>query len=257
MASDIAASPGRFFWLMALFGIGAMVMRGAGCSFNDITDRDFDAQVARTAKRPIPSGQVSVKQAIFWMVALSLTGFVVLLQFDLFAILVGIASLGLIAVYPFMKRITYWPQFVLGLAFNWGALLGWAAVRDDIEAPALLLYVAGIFWTLGYDTIYAHQDKEDDVLIGVKSSALALGERTRPWLFIFYAGAIVFTALSAWQAALAWPFYVALALGAAQLIWQSARIDLDDPHDCLAKFKSNRLYGWWILGGIVISQLIA
>ena len=256
LASDIATSPWRFLWLMVLFGIGAMVMRGAGCTFNDITDREFDARVARTANRPIPSGQVSVGQAVVWMVALSLTGFVVLLQFNLFAIWVGVASLGLIAIYPFMKRITYWPQFVLGLAFNWGALLGWAAVQGDIEWPAVLLYVTGIFWTLGYDTIYAHQDKEDDVLIGVKSSALALGEATRPWLFAVYAGAVVFTAASGWQAGLAWPFFAALALGAAQLAWQAARIDLDDPFDCLAKFKSNRLYGWLVLGGIVAAQFI-
>ena len=243
-------------WLIALFGIGAMVMRGAGCTFNDITDRDFDAKVARTANRPIPSGQVSVKQAVVWMIALSLIGCAVLLQFNVFAIGVGIASLLLVAIYPFMKRITYWPQFVLGLAFNWGALLGWAAVRGDIETPAVLLYIAGILWTLGYDTIYAHQDKEDDVLIGVKSSALALGDKTRPWLFVFYAAAIVLTAWSGWVAGLAWPFYVALAFGAAQLAWQAVRIALDDPHDCLAKFKSNRLYGWLILGGIVASRVL-
>ncbi len=257
MASDIAAAPWMFLWLMALFGIGAMVMRGAGCTFNDITDRDFDAKVARTANRPIPSGQVSVKQAVVWMVALSLTGCAVLLQFNLFAILVGIASLVLVAIYPFMKRITYWPQFFLGLAFNWGALLGWAAVRGEIAMPAILLYIAGILWTLGYDTIYAHQDKEDDVLIGVKSSALALGEATRPGLYVFYAGAIVFTVWSGWAAGLAWPFYAALAAGVLQLAWQAARIALDDPHDCLAKFKSNRLYGWLLLGGIIAAQLVA
>jgi 4-hydroxybenzoate polyprenyltransferase len=178
------------------------------------------------------------------------------LQFNPFAIVVGIASLVLVAIYPFMKRVTYWPQFFLGLAFNWGALLGWAAVKGEIAAPAILLYVAGILWTLGYDTIYAHQDKEDDVLIGVKSSALALGQATRPWLYIFYAGAIIFTAGSGYVAGLAWPFYVALGVGALQLAWQAARIALDDPHDCLAKFKSNRLYGWLLLGGIVAARLV-
>jgi 4-hydroxybenzoate polyprenyltransferase len=231
-------------------------MRGAGCTFNDITDREFDARVARTANRPIPSGQVTVKQAVVWMVVLSLVGCAVLSQFNAFAIWVGIASLVLVAIYPFMKRVTYWPQFFLGLAFNWGALLGWAAVRGTIEAPAVILYIAGILWTLGYDTIYAHQDKEDDVLIGVKSSALALGEATRPWLYVFYAGAVVFTAWSGFAAGLGWPFYVALCAGAAQLAWQAARIALDDPHDCLAKFKSNRLYGWLLLGGIIAGRLV-
>jgi 4-hydroxybenzoate polyprenyltransferase len=252
----LAADGWPSLWLIALFGIGAMVMRGAGCTFNDITDRDFDAKVARTANRPIPSGQVSVKQAVVWMVALSLVGCAVLLQFNAFAIWVGIASLALVAIYPFMKRITYWPQFFLGLAFNWGALLGWAAVTGEIGTPAILLYIAGILWTLGYDTIYAHQDKEDDVLIGVKSSALALGEATRPWLYIFYAGAVVFTAWAGVAAGLAWPFYVALCAGAAQLAWQAARIALDDPHDCLAKFKSNRLYGWLLLGGIIAGRVL-
>ena len=257
LATRDYSPPWAFLWLMVLFGIGAMVMRGAGCTFNDITDREFDAKVARTAHRPIPSGQVSVKQAVAYMIALSLIGCAVLLQFNPFAVWVGIASLGLVAIYPFMKRITYWPQFFLGLAFNWGALLGWAAVRGDIDAPAIILYIAGILWTLGYDTIYAHQDKEDDVLIGVKSSALALGGATRPWLFVFYGGAIAFTAWAGFAAGLSWPFYVVLALGAAQLAWQAARIALDDPHDCLAKFKSNRLYGWLLLGGIIAGQVIA
>ena len=256
LASDIRADPWTFVWLMVLFGIGAMVMRGAGCTFNDITDRDFDAQVARTANRPIPSGQVSVKQAVAWMIALSLTGFAVLVQFNWFAIWVGVASLFLVAIYPFMKRVTYWPQFFLGLAFNWGALLGWAAVRAEIAAPAIILYIAGIVWTLGYDTIYAHQDKEDDVLIGVKSSALALGEATKTWLFIFYGATIALTAWSGYAAGMTWPFYVALAVGAAQLGWQAARIALDDPHDCLAKFKSNRVYGWLLLAGIVAAQFV-
>jgi 4-hydroxybenzoate polyprenyltransferase len=251
----LAAEGWPSLWLMALFWIGAIVMRGAGCAFNDITDRDFDAKVARTADRPIPSGQVSVAQAAAWMIALALVGFAVLVQFNSFAIWVGVASLGLVVIYPFMKRITYWPQFFLGLAFNWGALLGWAAVTGEIAAPALLLYVAGILWTLGYDTIYAHQDKEDDLLVGVKSSALALGSNTRPALLVFYAAAIALTGLAGWQAGETWPFYVLLAAGAAQLAWQAGGVALDDPHDCLAKFKSNRLYGWLILGGIVAGRV--
>jgi 4-hydroxybenzoate polyprenyltransferase len=243
-------------WMMFLFWLGAVVMRGAGCTFNDITDREFDAKVARTADRPLPSGAVSVGQAIVWLVMQSLIGLLVLIQFNDFAIMLGIASLSLIVIYPFMKRITYWPQFVLGLAFNWGALLGWAAERGDLAMPAVLLYIAGIFWTLGYDTIYAHQDKEDDLIVGVKSSALALGERTRPALLAFYVGAIVFTGLAGWTAGLAWPFYLVLAAAAAQLAWQAGEVKTEDPVDCLAKFKSNRFYGWLILGGIVAGRVV-
>jgi 4-hydroxybenzoate polyprenyltransferase len=244
-------------WMMFLFWLGAVVMRGAGCTFNDITDREFDAQVARTADRPLPSGDVSVGQAIAWLVVQSLVGLLVLIQFNDFAVMLGIASLGLIVIYPFMKRVTYWPQFFLGLAFNWGALLGWAAVRGDLDTPALLLYIAGIFWTLGYDTIYAHQDKEDDLIVGVKSSALALGERTRPALLIFYTGAIVFTGVAGWEAGLTWPFYLFLSAAAAQLAWQAGELEIEDPFDCLAKFKSNRLYGWLILAGIIAGRVAA
>ena len=243
-------------WFFVLFGIGAAVMRGAGCTFNDISDREFDAKVARTADRPIPSGAVSVRQAIFYLVSLSLIGCLILIQFNPFAIGLGAASLLLVAIYPFMKRITYWPQFVLGLAFNWGALLGWAVVRGDVQAPALILYAAGIFWTLGYDTIYAHQDKEDDLIVGVKSSALRLGAHTRPWLVIFYVAAVVLVGLSGWLMHLSWPFYGALGLAALQASWQVAIVSLDDPDDCLSKFKSNRLFGWLLLAGFILGQII-
>lgn len=253
----LASEGGPSLWLISLFWLGAVVMRGAGCTFNDISDREFDAQVARTADRPLPSGDVSVGQAIAWLVVQSLIGLLVLIQFNDFAVMLGIASLALIVIYPFMKRITYWPQFVLGLAFNWGALLGWAAVQGDLARPAVLLYVAGICWTLGYDTIYAHQDKEDDLIVGVKSSALVLGPRTRPALLIFYTGAILFTGAAGWEAGLAWPFYLFLAAGAAQLAWQAAEIDTEDPFDCLAKFKSNRLYGWLLFAGIVAGRVVA
>jgi len=223
--------------LIVLFGIGAVAMRGAGCTLNDIADRDFDAQVARTRTRPIPSGAVSVRQAALFMMVL------------------GVLVLALIGTYPFMKRITYWPQFFLGLNFNWGALLGWAAVRDGLGTPAILLYLGGICWTLGYDTIYAHQDKEDDVRIGVKSAALKLGAGTRPYLFGFYAGAVALWA-AAGAAERLGPLYVAaLALVAAQLLWQAARVDIDSPVDCLAKFRSNRLVGWLLLVGIVASHV--
>ncbi|HVA35407.1 MAG TPA: 4-hydroxybenzoate octaprenyltransferase [Stellaceae bacterium] len=242
--------------LIMLFGIGAVAMRGAGCTLNDIADRDFDARVARTRTRPIASGAISIKQAIAFMALELAIGAAVLLSFNRMAILLGVLVLALIATYPFMKRITYWPQFFLGLNFNWGALLGWAAVRGDLKWPAALLYAGGICWTLGYDTIYAHQDKDDDALIGVKSSALALGSRTRPFLFIFYIGAVALWAASGALAANAWPFWLGLALAAVQLLWQAATVDIEDGADCLAKFRSNRLVGWALLLGIVAAHVV-
>ncbi|MBT3553223.1 MAG: 4-hydroxybenzoate octaprenyltransferase [Rhodospirillaceae bacterium] len=252
----LAAEGWPSMYLFVLFGLGAMVMRGAGCTFNDITDRDFDGRVARTADRPIPSGAVSVTQAVIYMGALALIGLAILMQFNRFAVIVGAASLLLIVIYPFMKRVTYWPQFFLGLAFNWGALLGWAAVRGDLGLPAYLLYAAGIFWTLGYDTIYAHQDKEDDALVGIKSLAIKFGSATRPYLYIFYAIAIALMAASGWAAGLSWPFYALLAAGAVQLAWQARDIDLDDPVDCLVKFKSNRLFGWLLVAAMIAGRVV-
>jgi len=253
---SLAAEGWPNLYLILLFGLGALVMRGAGCTFNDITDRDFDGRVARTADRPIPSGAVSVRQAVLYMGALLLIGLAILLQFNRFAVIVGAASLVLIVIYPFMKRITYWPQFFLGLAFNWGALLGWAAVRGDLGLPAYLLYAAGIFWTLGYDTIYAHQDKEDDALVGIKSLALKFGSATRPYLYAFYAAAIALAAASGWAEGLAWPFYALLAAGAVQLAWQARGIDLDDPVDCLVKFKSNRMFGWLLFAAMIAGRVV-
>lgn len=251
------ATPGwPSLWLVVLFGLGAIIMRGSGCVFNDITDRKLDAMVARTADRPLASGAVSLVQAVVFMIALGLLGFFILLQFNLFAIWVGAASLILIAIYPFMKRITYWPQAVLGLTFNWGALLGWAAVQGDLATPALVLYASGFFWTLGYDTIYAHQDKEDDLMFGVKSSALKLGDKTRPWLFVFHGLSLVLLGVAGSLVQLGWIFYLALFLGMLQLAWQSADVDIDDPKDCLAKFKSNRLYGWLIFAGIIVGRVV-
>jgi 4-hydroxybenzoate polyprenyltransferase len=244
-------------WLLALFAVGSLVMRGAGCTVNDIIDRDIDARVARTAERPIPSGAVSLWGAAVFLALQLAMGVLVLVQFNTFAILVGAASLPLVFTYPFMKRVTYWPQLALGLTFNWGALVGWAAVQGGIGSPALALYGAGIFWTLGYDTIYAHQDKADDVFVGVRSTALRLGDATRLWLFAFFGAAVVLTALAGFLAALAWPFYLALFLAAGQLVWQAATVDTDDARDCLAKFKSNRLYSWLVLAGIVAGQLLA
>jgi 4-hydroxybenzoate polyprenyltransferase len=252
-----AAAGWPSLWLMVLFGVGAIVMRGAGCTYNDIVDRDFDGRVARTADRPIPSGAVSVKQALAFLVAQALVGLGILLLLTPTAIELGVLSLGLVAIYPLMKRVTWWPQFFLGLAFNWGALMGPAAVLDAVPPWAYALYAAGICWTLGYDTIYAHQDKEDDALIGVKSSARWLMSWTRPALYLFYAAAVVLFALTGWLAGLAAPFYGLLGAGAVQLAWQAARIDIDDPIDCLAMFKSNRLFGWLMLAAIVAGRVAA
>jgi 4-hydroxybenzoate polyprenyltransferase len=240
--------------LLALFAVGALAMRGAGCTLNDIIDRDIDARVARTRTRPLASGALTLRQALLFLALELAIGAAVLFSLDRLAQLLGIAVLALVATYPFMKRITYWPQFFLGLNFNWGALLGWAAVAGNLRWPALLLYLGGIAWTLGYDTIYAHQDKEDDALIGVKSSALALGDRTRPGLFLFYGAATALWGGAGAAAGLGWPFWAGLGAAALQLAWQAARVDTDDPADCLATFRSNRLVGWILLIGIAAAH---
>ncbi len=250
------AAPGWPDWrLIALFGIGAMAMRGAGCTLNDIIDRDFDARVARTRTRPLPSGAVSLRQAVLFMLAELAVGAAVLACLDRLAVWLGFLVLLLIGTYPLMKRVTYWPQFFLGLNFNWGALMGYAAASGRLDAAAFWLYAGGIAWTLGYDTIYAHQDKEDDVLIGVKSSALALGPRTRPALFLFYAAAAALWAKAGSTAALGWPFYLGLGLVLLQLFWQAAFVDTEDPADCLAKVRSNRLAGWLMLAAIIAAHV--
>jgi 4-hydroxybenzoate polyprenyltransferase len=242
--------------LLALFSMGAVVMRGAGCTLNDIADRDYDGQVARTRLRPIPSGRVSVRQAAVFLAAQLAIGAAILLSLNRASILLGLAVLGLIATYPYMKRITYWPQLFLGLNFNWGALIGWTAVTGSLAWPPILLYLGGICWTLGYDTIYAHQDKEDDARIGVKSSALALGEKTRPFLFVFYGGAVALWIAAGIAAGLNAIFLIAFALAGAQLAWQATHVDIGDPIDCLAKFRSNRIIGWLLLAGIVGGHLV-
>jgi 4-hydroxybenzoate polyprenyltransferase len=242
-------------WLFAAFGIGALLMRGAGCTYNDIIDRDLDARVARTKNRPLPSGQVTVRQAILFLLLQMACGFLVLLSLNNFAIAVGAASLVLVFTYPLMKRVTFWPQFFLGLAFNWGALLGWAAVRGEMALPAVLLYVGGIFWTLGYDTIYAHQDRRDDPNAGIKSTARRFGLGSKPWLYVFYGAATGLFAAAGVAAGHGWLFFLGLSLGAAQLAWQVWDLALDDPKDCLAKFRSNRLYAWLFLIGILGDQV--
>ncbi|WP_299623983.1 4-hydroxybenzoate octaprenyltransferase [Pelagibius sp.] len=247
-AAQASVAPSWFLYL--LFGLGAVLMRSAGCTVNDILDRDYDAKVARTADRPIPSGEVSLAQAGVFLLLLLLASFVILLQMNALTIVVGCASLLLVFPYPLMKRITYWPQLWLGLTFSWGALLGWTAVTGAFGWPSLLLYLGGIAWTLGYDTVYAHQDKEDDVLIGVKSTALKLGTATRPWLLVFYGIALALFGSAGAVAGLLWPFWIGLAAVALHLLWQVAALKMDTPQDCLTKFKSNRFVGWLFLAAV-------
>jgi 4-hydroxybenzoate polyprenyltransferase len=239
-------------WHVALFFVGAFAMRGAGCTWNDIVDRDLDSRVERTRSRPIPSGQVTVRQAAVFLITQALVGLLVLLQFNSFAIWTGIASLAIVAIYPFMKRLTYWPQIVLGLAFSWGALMGWAATFGRLDVPALWLYAGAISWVIGYDTIYAHQDREDDALIGVKSTALLFGDHTKPLLGVFYSLAVVLIGVSGITAHAGICFALGLAAFAAHLGWQIWRLDINDPDLCLTLFKSNRDAGLILFAGLVI-----
>ena len=251
LAAGIAHDLGRLPFILVLFLIGAFVMRGAGCTWNDITDRDLDAQVERTRSRPIPAGQVSVPQAAAFLVLQALIGLLVLLQFNRFAVGCGVASLVIVAVYPFMKRITYWPQIVLGLAFSWGALMGFAVTFGRIDATALVLYAGSIAWVIGYDTIYAHQDTEDDALIGIKSTALLFGARTKPALLVFYGLAVALIGMALALAGAGWMAWIGLLAFAAHLVWQISRLEIGDPALCLRIFKSNRDAGLLLFGGLL------
>jgi 4-hydroxybenzoate polyprenyltransferase len=253
----VGAREGVNLWHLVLFFVGAFAMRGAGCTWNDIVDRDLDARVERTRSRPIPSGQVTVATAAAFLVLQAMIGLAVLLQFNRFTIYVGLASLGVVAVYPFMKRITYWPQIVLGLAFSWGALMGWPATFAQLDPPALLLYAGAISWVIGYDTIYAHQDREDDALIGIKSTALLFRERTKPMLALFYALAVALIAVAGFSAGAGLIFALGLLAFALHLAWQIARLDVDDPINCLAVFKSNRDAGLILFAGLVLDAAAA
>jgi 4-hydroxybenzoate polyprenyltransferase len=256
LAAVAAHARGPSILHLILFFIGAFAMRGTGCTWNDIVDRDLDASVERTRSRPIPSGQVSVIQAALFLVLQALIGFAVLISFNGFAILLGIASLAIVAVYPFMKRITYWPQIVLGLAFSWGALMGWAAAFGNLTAAPLLLYAGSISWVIGYDTIYAHQDREDDALIGIKSTALLFGPRTKPMLVLFYAVAMLLIGAAGYLAGAGWPFALGLAAFAGHLGWQIVRLDAADPDNCLAVFKSDRDAGLILFAGLLLDAAI-
>ncbi|NRG19821.1 4-hydroxybenzoate octaprenyltransferase [Rhizobiales bacterium] len=242
---------------LALFLIGAIAMRGAGCTYNDLVDQDIDAKVARTRSRPIPSGQVTPLQAKVFLVLQALVGLAVLLSFNRFTIVLGIASLLPVAIYPFMKRVTNWPQLFLGFAFSWGALMGWAAAFGSLGWTPILLYLGGILWTIGYDTIYAHQDKEDDALVGVKSTARLFGERTKPALVLLYAGATALFAAAAAMADAGPAAFAGIAAGAIHLLWQIARLDINDPDQCLKLFRSNTRYGWIVFAGFLVEAMIS
>ena len=244
-------------WYLGLFFVGAFVMRGAGCTYNDIVDRDYDGRVARTALRPIPSGAVSVRQALIWAAILSLIGLAVLLQFNQFTIWLGMGSLGLIAIYPFMKRFTYWPQLVLGLTFKWGALVGWSAIYSTVDPAALVLYAGCVAWTIGYDTIYAHQDKEDDALLGLRSTALRFGDKTKSWVGGFYGIAVALWAIAGFLANAHLVFFVALALVTLQLSWQVSTLETSNPANCLRRFRSNKDVGWAIFLGLIADMAVS
>jgi 4-hydroxybenzoate polyprenyltransferase len=242
-------------WHIVLFFIGAFAMRGAGCTWNDLVDRDLDRKVERTRSRPIPSGQVSAGQATIFMMAQALVGFLVLIQFNRFTVFTGLASLLVVAIYPFMKRITYWPQIVLGLAFSWGALMGWPAAFDHLDWPAIILYAGSISWVIGYDTIYAHQDREDDLLIGIKSTALLFKDNTAPMLASFYAGAVGLIGIAGLMAGGGAMFVFGLIGFAAHLAWQVLRLDVRDPAHCLKLFKSNRDAGLLLFAAMLLDAV--
>jgi 4-hydroxybenzoate polyprenyltransferase len=256
LAAVAAHARGPSLSHIVLFFIGAFAMRGAGCTWNDIVDRDLDASVERTRSRPIPSGQVSVAQAGLFLVLQALVGFAVLISFNTFTIALGIASLTIVAVYPFMKRITYWPQIVLGLAFSWGALMGWAGAFGRLDWPALLLYAGSIAWVIGYDTIYAHQDRDDDALIGIKSTALLFGSRTKPMLVLFYGLALILIGAAGFTAGAGIVFGLGLLAFAVHLAWQVVRLDIADPDNCLAVFKSDRDAGLILFGGLLLDAAL-
>jgi 4-hydroxybenzoate polyprenyltransferase len=243
-------------WLIIGCTLGAFLMRGAGCTWNDYTDRHIDGQVERTRSRPLPSGQVTPNGALVWMVAQALLAFLILLTFNPTAILLGIASLVLVAVYPFAKRFTWWPQLFLGLAFNYGVLLMWAAKTGGLSLPPIYLYFAGVVWTLHYDTIYAHQDREDDALIGVRSTALLFGEGTHQMLWLFSGGVLIFAALAVLIAGGGLIALIGAVGFAVHMAWQIRSLDIDDPTQCLALFRANRAAGLVLLAGMVIDTVI-
>jgi 4-hydroxybenzoate polyprenyltransferase len=252
------ATPGLItnLWHLVLFAVGAILMRGAGSTFNDIVDRDLDAQVARTRNRPLPSGAVTRLQAVLFMLALAFGGLVVLLQFNRFSIWLGIGSLGLVAIYPFMKRVTNMPQGVLGLTFAWGGLMGWAAVHARLDPPAIMIYAAAVLWTIGYDTIYAMQDLEDDEVAGIKSSARLFGARTQEAVGLLYAGTVTLVLTAIWWVKGGPLAYVTVLAFALHLAWQVRAIPVAGPPMALRLFRSNRNAGLILGLGLALTGLI-
>lgn len=239
---------------LVLFMTGAIAMRGAGCTYNDLVDKDIDAKVTRTASRPIPSGRVTSRQAKLFMILQALIGALVLFSFNWFSVKLGIASLIVVAIYPFAKRISNWPQLVLGLAFSWGALMGWATVFGDLGWPPLLLYAGSVLWVIGYDTLYAHQDKEDDALVGVGSTARLFAEKTKIALVILYGATLALFFGSYLMAGISWLAFAGLAIGAAHMGWQIKVLDIDDGDQCLKLFKSNNHFGWIVFIGLLAAM---
>lgn len=255
----MAASPGHFpdFKMLTLFGVGAFVMRGAGCIINDMWDEDFDKKVKRTRKRPIAAGEITQFQALVFLGSQLSLGLFILLQLNWYSVFLGASSMALVTAYPLAKRYTYWPQVVLGLTFNYGALLGWSAVQGSCDWSVVLpLYAGCVAWTLIYDTIYAHQDKEDDRLIGVKSTALKFENHTKLWLSGFTGAMITSLTLSGLMSDQTWPYYFALALTTAHISHQLHSVNLDNPEDCGDKFRSNFRLGSIMFLGIVLSNFL-
>ncbi|CAD7052973.1 4-hydroxybenzoate octaprenyltransferase [Pseudorhizobium endolithicum] len=258
LAANVAAgreelSVGLFVFHLPLFFIGSVAMRGAGCTYNDLVDHDIDSEVARTRSRPLPSGRVSRFQAKVFLVLQALVGLLVLLQFNGFAILLGILSLGVVAIYPFAKRFTDWPQFFLGLAFSWGALMGWAGLFGSLAWAPIWLYMGSVAWTIGYDTIYAHQDKEDDALVGVRSTARLFGENTGRWLVGLYGLTLVLLLAAYLAAGVGVPAYIGLLVAAVMFAWQILVLDIDNPDQCLQLFKFNTRVGAVVFAGLVLA----
>lgn len=242
-------------WHLVLFFIGAVAMRGAGCTYNDLVDQRIDEAVKRTRSRPLPSGQVSRTQAVVFIALQSLIGLFVLVQFNRFTIILGFVSLVIVAFYPFMKRVTDWPQLFLGLAFNWGALLGWTASNGNLDWPPVLLYLGAIFWTAGYDTIYAHQDKEDDALVGMRSTAQLFGTKTKPALFCLYGLMFIFTMTAFILVHIPLIALSGVIFAVVHMFYQIKVLDIDKPDVCLRLFKSNSIIGWLVFLGLVSGNL--
>jgi 4-hydroxybenzoate polyprenyltransferase len=242
-------------WLTALFGLGAVLMRGAGCVVNDLWDRDLDRQVERTAGRPLASGALRARHALVFLALVLAAALLILLQLNRTAQLLGVASLLPVVLYPLAKRVTDWPQAVLGVIFSWAAPMGYAAVTGGLDLAAIALWAAGFFWILGYDTIYAHQDREDDALVGIRSSALRLGDKTRPFLILCYGLTMALLALAGWLAGLAPWYLLGLALPGAMLARQVIQLDIADPALCLRLFKANRDVGLAIAAALLLGRL--